>query len=190
MLSADVAAWVHSLAGAAQDARTWAGLSFHADAVVLRLALVSWWMLAAIVAALFAPRAVARGTEKLGERPGASVLAGLLFHASFVLAALLAAGMTRSLVGLPLLGLVVLAGTLVRATGLAAAFTALGGRLMARSGGRSSAYAQLMLGALTAGVFAFVPVAGAIAWLLLASAGAGGVLGTWRRGAPTVRMRP
>lgn len=162
------------------DPSTWLGLSLSRESLTLRFAAASAWILAALIASLAAPRVVARASEAMRSNPVQSLLIGALAHASLALALALTVALVRALVGLPLFVLVAAAGAAVRSCGLAAGFVVVGSAVMRR--GLPSAYARLLAGALVAGVLGFVPVAGPVAWMALASAGTGGVLVAWKRG--------
>lgn len=160
---------------------TYLRLSTQGEVLILRLVIMAGWTLLALLASLVAPATLMRASLALRRQRAGMILIGALFHLSALLSAILCTALIALFVGVPLLGLLLIALVLIEALSLAAVFHFVGERLVERFSSHPAAgHAKIFVGALVLTSLSFVPIFGEILWLLIACAGSGALLATWR----------
>ncbi len=156
--------------------------AFSGVVVGAKLALVAAWLLWSTLAMAITGREVLTASERLGANPMRMFLLGLGGVLSLFLTALFLSSWAASVVGAPLLFLVVLILLFLKLWGSVAVFHAAGNwitrRLGQRFGRRWSPLNALVVGLLVLGLAKFVPVAGVWIWTVVTLLGVGTALET------------
>ena len=141
-----------------------------------KLALLTVWLALALVLFAAAGRQVLATSEAVRREPLRCFSVGLVGVIAMLLTALLFNVLAASVIGLPLLLLVVLLAVILKLWGMVALFHALGDWLLARFGRRMTPLNAACIGLLALGLVKLTPWAGLIAWHAASFIGVGAAL--------------
>lgn len=137
------------------------------------LFLVLWLVVAVAIAAVW-PTHIASAVEDLRSQSLRYGAAGLLFWIAFWFFAICAALLSLFAIGIPFVLLLFVLYVAVKWYGYTIVFAGIGGRILRPGPGRErSVIACTAVGAIAAGLFRFIPVAGMVGWQVLGWMAAG-----------------
>jgi len=133
-----------------------------------------WWIGASALAVLIMPRELESAAAQLGREPLRTAAFGLLLTVVIVFLAVISVVLCFFLVGIPILGLLILAGLRITWFGLSVVFLWFGRLLCERMGRRaSSEFLPMFAGAFLLSLLRFIPFGGFLIWFAANLLGSG-----------------
>ena len=126
-----------------------------------------WWIVASALAVLIMPRELENAAARLGREPIQAAGVGVLLWVGILFLCLLSLLLCFFLIGIPLLGLLILAVFAIEWFGLTAVFLWFGRLICERlRWGSGSDFLPVFVGAVLLGLARFIPFGGALIWLV------------------------